>query len=211
MTYRKKPVEIEAVQFEDTPERIEEIAAFVGRDLRVNYGDKNNPYIPIETLEGTMKANVGDYIIRGIKGEYYPCKPDVFEATYDRVDYKCELTSAEEVNAFIENLTVREQISDGYHTFEELYDFRRAYNAALVNTHKYPCIKSHRHSDGELCFGGGWFIVQIQLPTGQISNHYEDKYWDEFDCEERERADEWDGHTDKDVLDRLTQLNLTRP
>ncbi len=108
MTYRKKPVEIEAIQFEDTSERILEIATFVGRDLRVNYGDKNNPYIPIETLEGTMKANVGDYIIRGIKGEYYPCKPDVFEATYDRVDYKCELMSAEEVNAFIENLTVRE-------------------------------------------------------------------------------------------------------
>ena len=102
------------------------------------------------------------------------------------------------------------KISDGYHTFDELYDFRRAYNAALVNTHIYPCQKSHRHSDGELCFGGGWFIVQMQLPTGQISNHYENKYWEEFNCEEREYADKWDGHTDKDVLERLSNLNTKK-
>ena len=116
----------------------------------------------------------------------------------------------DEINALIIGIQPNEgKVSDGYHTFDELYDFRRAYNAALVNTHKYPCIKSCRHSDGELCFGGGWFVVQMQLPTGQISNHYEIKYWDEFDCEVRERADEWDGHTDKDVLERLTKLNLS--
>lgn len=86
MKYIKKSVEIEAVQFIDTPERTCEIAEFVGTDLRVNYEDKDNPYIPIETLEGTMKASVGDYIIKGIKGEIYPCKPDIFEATYDCVD-----------------------------------------------------------------------------------------------------------------------------
>lgn len=85
MKYRKKPVEIEAVQFIDTPERIEEITEFTGGDLRVNYEDKDNPYIPIETLEGTMKASVGDYIIKGVKGEYYPCKPDVFTQTYEPV------------------------------------------------------------------------------------------------------------------------------
>lgn len=85
MKYIKKPVEIEAVQFIDTPERICEIAEFVGTDLSVNYEDKDNPYIPIETLEGTMKASVGDYIIKGVKGEIYPCKPDIFEQTYDCV------------------------------------------------------------------------------------------------------------------------------
>lgn len=119
------------------------------------------------------------------------------------------MKTIEEINKAIIGIQPNEgKVSDGYHTFDELYDFRRAYNAALVNTHKYPCIKSCRHSDGELCFGGGWFVVQIQLPTGQISNHYENKYWDDFDCEERERADEWDGHTDKDVLERLTNLKF---
>lgn len=52
---------------------------------RVNYEDKNNPYIPIETLEGTMRASVGDYIIKGVNGEFYPCKPDIFEKTYEKV------------------------------------------------------------------------------------------------------------------------------
>lgn len=122
---------------------------------------------------------------------------------------KKQLISIEEINKAIIELQPNEgQVSDGYHTFNELYDFRREYNAALVNTNIYPCHKSLRHSDGKLCFGGGWFIVIINLPTGQISNHYEIKYWDEFNCDERECAEPWDGHTEKDVLARLSDLNL---
>ena len=82
------------------------------------------------------------------------------------------------------------ELSDGYHTFNELYDFRREYNAALVNTGVWKAHKSHRHHDGELCFGGGWFVVMIDTPFGQISNHYENEYWNEFHCEEKEVADE---------------------
>ena len=84
MKYKKKPVIIEAIQFEDTAERICELSEFMG-EVRVNYEDKNNPYIPIETLEGTMRASVGDYIIKGVNGEFYPCKPDIFERTYEKV------------------------------------------------------------------------------------------------------------------------------
>lgn len=98
--------------------------------------------------------------------------------------------------------------SDGYHTFDELYEFRKLYNAAFFNEiADIPHAKVHkskRHFDGEECFGGGWFIVMATLPTGQISNHYELKDWDLFDCKEQEKADEWDGHTPKDVMDRLT-------
>lgn len=54
--------------------------------------------------------------------------------------------------------------------------------------------------------GGRWFIVTATLPTGQISNHYENKEWDLFRCKEVEKAPEWDGHTSKDVLNRLKQL-----
>lgn len=86
MKYRKKPVIIEAIQFEDNSDRIIEIHEFMGGDtIRVNYEDKDNPYLKIETLEGTMKASVGDYIIKGVNGEFYPCKPDIFEKTYERV------------------------------------------------------------------------------------------------------------------------------
>lgn len=101
--------------------------------------------------------------------------------------------------------------SDGYHTFNELYEYRMLYNAALFNEwgrHKtYPVIKSKRHNDGELCFGGGWFIVIAQLPNGQISNHYELKDWDKFDITEYEIPPwEFDGHTPQDVARRLAVL-----
>lgn len=84
--YRKKPVTIEAIQFEDNTDCILAIHRFVGQETtRVNYEDKDNPYIEIETLEGTMKASVGDYIIKGVNGEFYPCKPDIFDKTYEKV------------------------------------------------------------------------------------------------------------------------------
>jgi hypothetical protein len=102
------------------------------------------------------------------------------------------------------------EVSDGYHTMDELYEFRKVYNAALFNEWarqgKYQVHKSQKHNDGERCFGGGWFIVMATLPSGQISNHYELKDWDLFVCEERETSEAWDGHTPADVLERLKQL-----
>jgi hypothetical protein len=103
--------------------------------------------------------------------------------------------------------------SDGYHTFNELYEFRKAYNAALFNEWatggKCSVHKSWRHHDGELCFGGGWFIVVAVLPNGQISNHYEAKDWDLFDVPETERAlFEFDGHTRIDVVARLKAYTI---
>lgn len=104
-------------------------------------------------------------------------------------------------------LKITGETSDGYHTFNELYDFRKLYNAALFNEwayqDKFDVIKSKRHSDGEECFGGGWFIVMAKLPTGQISNHYELKDWDLFDVPEHTISYVWDGHTSQDVAKRL--------
>lgn len=104
-----------------------------------------------------------------------------------------------------------EDVSDGYHTFKELYEFRKIYNAVLFSEWfkqgKYDVHKSERHFDGGMCFGGGWFIVVAMLPTGQISNHYEMKDWDLFRCAEAIKAPyEFDGHTPKDVLERLSNL-----
>lgn len=91
------------------------------------------------------------------------------------------------------------QVSDGYHTFEDLYSIRLSYNVALFNEWgkgitdkpwtqpRYDVHKSQRHHDGELCFGGGWFIVVANLPSGQISNHYEMKHWDLFRIPETEK------------------------
>lgn len=115
------------------------------------------------------------------------------------------------------------ELSDGYHTFNELYDFRKMYNAALFNEWaegynfakgiddtKYSVHKSWKHFDGEDCFPNSkhrWFIVSAMLPTGLISNHYKEKDWDLFKIPEVEKAlFEFDGHTGKDVLERLSSL-----
>lgn len=77
--YRKKPVVIEAVLY--SGENGQEIGLFVGEADR----NEGNQFL-IHTLEGTLAADPGDYIIRGVQGEFYPCKPDIFEQTYERVE-----------------------------------------------------------------------------------------------------------------------------
>lgn len=90
--YRKKPVEIEAVQWNGLNPT--EIKKFAGDNATIEYYDAAyeagaGPVvatITIHTLEGDMKANKGDYIIKDVKGEFYPCREDIFLQTYDVVD-----------------------------------------------------------------------------------------------------------------------------
>ena len=105
------------------------------------------------------------------------------------------------------------EITDGYHSFNELYEFRKLYNALIFNewakssSPKHDVHKSWRHNDGELCFGGGWFIVVAQTEFGQITNHYEEKDWDLFKIPETEKAKyEYDGHTPQDVIETIKKL-----
>lgn len=103
------------------------------------------------------------------------------------------------------------EISDGYHTFNELYNYRMLYNASFFNLLPKEWVhKSKKHHNGEECFGGGWFIVMANLPTGQISNHYELKDWDLFHIQEKEVADEWDGHTPQEAAERLHKYLLEK-
>ena len=85
MKYRKKPVVIEAIQFEDTSECLSELSGLGLSPVRVDYNNPSNPVLKIETLEGTMVGNVGDFIIKGVSGEFYPCKPDIFGMTYEAI------------------------------------------------------------------------------------------------------------------------------
>lgn len=86
--YRKKPVVIQALKW--TGENVNEVLDFGnsgphplwGADFQVNAHENK---VEILTLEGVITASVGDYIICGVKGEFYPCKPDIFEATYEQV------------------------------------------------------------------------------------------------------------------------------
>jgi len=83
--YRKKPVVIEAVQWNPGPKDVR-FTFPDGTEFRVRRPSHPAAYsreLEIPTLEGVMKASPGDWIIKGVQGEYYPCKPDIFEATYD--------------------------------------------------------------------------------------------------------------------------------
>ena len=102
------------------------------------------------------------------------------------------------------------EMSDGYHTFNGLYYQRMILFAALVKAYKDRAWKSYRHEDGELCFGGGWFIVGIDTPAGSYTYHYENKHFDLFECKELPVGKHWDGHTEKDVT-RLLKLEPAVP
>ena len=104
-------------------------------------------------------------------------------------------------------------ISDDYHTMDELYDHRRALTAALLNTINQSNIrfaegerawKSKLHSDGTMF--EGYFICGLTTLNGLISYHYELQYWEQFRVPEMERAPEYDGHTSQDVIERLLKL-----
>ena len=93
----------------------------------------------------------------------------------------------------LEDIEDKGNISDGYHTFNELYEYRLLYNASMFNELAkqglYDVHKSKKHSDGAVPFGDeNWFIVQAELPTGQISNHYEMKDWELFKVPEKEKG-----------------------
>lgn len=80
--YRKKPVVIDAVQWDGNMSTLSGLGTFEGQLRQDLLGDE----IDIETLEGTMTANVGDWIVKGVSGELYPVKPDIFEKTYERIE-----------------------------------------------------------------------------------------------------------------------------
>lgn len=100
--YRKKPVTIEAVQFDGLNPT--EIKDFVGENCEVKIYDNDvTPpvaRIVIHTLEGDMEVSKGDYVIKGVKGEFYPCKPDIFQQTYESAETQKELE--EEMKRFID-------------------------------------------------------------------------------------------------------------
>lgn len=106
---------------------------------------------------------------------------------------------------------IGKDLSDGHHTFRELYRYRLLYNSALFNEWSklglYETHKSRFHHDGSIPFGDPkWFIVVAQLPTGQISNHYRMDDWKLFQIKSRGLAAVYDGHTPAEAADRLEEF-----
>jgi len=95
------------------------------------------------------------------------------------------------------------KVSDGFHTFDELYEHRHILFIKLMNCRPDKSWKSRKHEDGSM-YEGDWFVAGMCLPTGDVTYHLEGKYWDMAKVQEHEFAPPWDGHTAEDVLNRLS-------
>jgi hypothetical protein len=95
-------------------------------------------------------------------------------------------------------------ISDGYHTFNELYHHRTVLFSVICNQNKDKAWKSKKHDNGSMY--DGMFIVGIETPLGQCTYHVDIEHWELFKVKELPNAPKWDGHTPNDVLIRLLSL-----
>lgn len=110
------------------------------------------------------------------------------------------------VSDMMANGLSRKQISDGHHTFDELYFHRMYLFSVICCYHKDRAWKSKLHHDGTM-FNDD-FICGIETPEGQYTYHYDLKYWDHFDVKELQRAPKYDGHLPPDIV-RLKSLGVS--
>lgn len=140
-------------------------------------------YIELEALKNRFAKRL-IWLKKDIHDEYS-------SALYDCCEYDTKLI--DEIPA-----ADVEKMSDGYHTFADLYEQRLILSAALAKNNP-NAWKSKRHEDGSVPFGGGWFIMGFDTDEGCYTYHYELKDWDLFQCKELDKGKPWDGHTSKDV------------
>lgn len=202
---------------------IDPISCIIDKEIRTNIEKKFNEkydilFHTIDTVEKLCHYKFGDkvYIIYNSKiGNVCAMKWDgngyfTYHINVDGTIYynlkDTELKSESEISS----------MSDGYHTFDELYEYRLLYNAAFFNELAeqglYDVHKSRKESDGAFPFNNeDMFVVMAELPTGQISNHYNVKYWNFFNVPIKERANVWDRHTPKDVCERIKNYIFKYP
>lgn len=120
----------------------------------------------------------------------------------DLVDTFAEIPAADVIR--VPNTGIGD-VSDGYHTFNELYHHRAVLFSVICNLMPEKAWKSKHHDTGDMY--DGMFIVGIETPEGQATYHYYiDPYWDMFRVKELERAPKWDGHTASDAIERIGTL-----
>ena len=114
-----------------------------------------------------------------------------------------------EINNTLEKLRLqgisRKEVSDGYHTFGELYYHRMILFSSILNSNKEQSWKSKKHHDGTM-FDSTSFVCGIETPEGQYTYHYHLDFWDHFDVKELEFAPVYDGHQPSDII-RLLSIN----
>ena len=126
---------------------------------------------------------------------------------YSRINIQVDKDFVNDIQEYISCLETKEfgNISDGYHTFDELYHHRAVLFSVICNTYKQLAWKSKKHDDGSMF--DGMFIVGIETPNGPATYHYYiDKYWYLFNVKELEYAPKWDGHSPEDAIERIKSL-----
>ena len=135
------------------------------------------------------EVSIGDYIVKDETGNIYTCKEDLFNMRglmiHPRMIWVTYPTDIIPLTNYISIVCFITQLS------------------LMSLLRNIKVCKSHRHYDGEECFGGGWFIVMAELTTGQISYHYKNRHWELFNIPELDTAWEWDGHTPYEADDRI--------
>lgn len=161
-----------------------------------------------ELIEGNVPIHYPDYepIQFGQILKCKKCNKEIRFLEKQKYDYISEINEKikEYENAKAINTN---DISDGCHTFGELYDHRAKLFSIICNQ-DFICEnawKSRLHDDGTMF--DGYFIVGINTPKGQATYHYEMKYWDYFHIKELDKAPKWDGHTPNEAIERLLSLS----
>ena len=160
--------------------------------------------MPTKEERREIAAMLRDMCIYGCswKEEFYDLLGEAVmdeSSVYEFDDVACRLAD------LIEPEPIDGDTSDGYHTFNELYNHRAKLFSVVVAAFSNIAWKSKRHSDGSMY--EGMFIVGIDTPHGQAAYHYEiEPYWELFRCSELPKAPEWDGHTSAQAIDRIASL-----
>ena len=116
------------------------------------------------------------------------------------------MTSFEDVQTKLLTLPNKGDLSDGYHTYNELYGHRMILFSIICNTYPSRAWKSKLHSDGTMFHG--YFVVGIDTIQGQFTYHYEMRHWDKFNVKELKKAPEYDGHTPSDITRLYSLLEI---
>jgi hypothetical protein len=175
--YRKKPVVIEAIQFDGTGDSFDEIDKFTNGKMYVH-----DNIVYIKTLEGDMIASIGDYIIKGVNGEFYPCKPDIFKKTYEPYNSEPIKDQGEQMYTII--------VLD--------------YDAWMIFVYK-DGKKIKYWSDAEDSWDTSWEMIELMNPK-EIIRIFKDTYDDVCDLENTLDNKDW-FNLSKNDIDKLRTLS----
>lgn len=158
MKYRKKPVIIDAIQWTGCNMiEITDFAKGVAKFDEIQQGDAENEMpaqydLSIKTLEGIMQASLGDYIIKGVNGEFYPCKPDIFEKTYEKADNSSIMNFGNAIEALKQGDAIRRRGWNG----KGLFVIKQV--PAHIESDIIPKMQSLPQSAKDLILSGKGFI-----------------------------------------------------